>query len=243
MSSQPLPPSPSSSTDSPTTNDVQFLSNGYDELLKFQKKANDQLQRIESRLLDIESRVQKLSEAIDEALIYSYQYNLKLIGVPQVDKKESADQTTDLCLKIFKAIGANVNINDIDIAHRVPSRRTNTNIMATRANPARIDNPIVCKFTRRLAKNDVLSKKKNLKDITPSSLSVSIPVPGLRILIFRHLAPRIQILFNMTKEYKANHHYKYCWAKDSCVFLRKDDDSTIIKIECEDDLEALQYNS
>lgn len=106
-----------------------------------------------------------MSNAIDESLVHSYQYNLKIIGVPQVNGRETAAQTTELCLAIFKAIGANVNINDVDIAHQVPSRKSfneNPNGRAEQRNC-----PIICKFTRRLVENDVFEKRKNLNVLAP----------------------------------------------------------------------------
>ena len=54
---------------------------------------------------------------------YSYQYNIKLVGFPELYEHESANDTAKLCLEIFKAIGASeLTGQDIDIAHRVQSR-------------------------------------------------------------------------------------------------------------------------
>ena len=151
--------STTSPLDPPNSTDVQFLSNGFDYFSKFQEKARTQLKSMESKLIIIETNIQRLSDAIDESLIYSYQYNLKIVGVPQENKKETAEETTKLCLKIFKEIGANVSVNDIDIAHRVPLR---SNEEANNTIPRAKINPIICKFTRRLAKDDVFQKKKTL---------------------------------------------------------------------------------
>ena len=48
---------------------------------------------------------------------------MKIVGVPQTNEKERAEETTSLCLKIFKKIGVDVRETDIDIAHRIPSRK------------------------------------------------------------------------------------------------------------------------
>ena len=51
---------------------------------------------------------------------YSYQYNKKLVGFPELYEHESANDTAKLCLEIFKAIGAiELTGQDIDITHRV----------------------------------------------------------------------------------------------------------------------------
>ena len=53
---------------------------------------------------------------------YSYSYNIKLVGVPEVKQRKSAGDTLELCMRIFNKIGA--EIHPYDIAHRVPSRNT-----------------------------------------------------------------------------------------------------------------------
>ena len=51
---------------------------------------------------------------------YSYQYNIKLVGLPELYEHESANDTAKLCLEIFKAIGASeLTGQHIDITHRV----------------------------------------------------------------------------------------------------------------------------
>lgn len=75
--------------------------------------------KIKAKLKDITSQVEPVpnTKAIDDATTYSFQYNLKIVGVPQKNERETAEETTMLCLKIFSKIGVNVSENDIDIAH------------------------------------------------------------------------------------------------------------------------------
>ena len=54
---------------------------------------------------------------------------------------ESAFQTASLYINLFKATGIEISNQDIDIAHRIPTR------FATSG-----PRPIVCKFTRRFVK-------------------------------------------------------------------------------------------
>ena len=55
---------------------------------------------------------------------YSYSYNIKLVGVPEVKQRKSAGDTLELCMRIFNKIGAEIHPYDLDIAHRVPSCNT-----------------------------------------------------------------------------------------------------------------------
>ena len=89
-------------------------------------------------------------------LHYSYQYNLKIVGVPLVIENESAEDTANLCLKLFSALGNDISVYDIDIAHRVPQRNATID-NSRRKQP----NAIICK------KEERLGTKYWLRDATP----------------------------------------------------------------------------
>ena len=72
--------------------------------------------------LDLETKLDAISNAINEIEDYSYQFNIKLIGVPETSANESSRSTSSLYFKLFNDMGAKVTILDIDTAHRVPSR-------------------------------------------------------------------------------------------------------------------------
>ena len=97
---------------------VDFLCEDHHITKNFREDMSKELDNL-SRKLD------SLDAAIDDILKYSFQYNVKIIGFPEQDEHESAETTTQFCLKLIHAIGAEgVTKNDIDIAHRVNSRRT-----------------------------------------------------------------------------------------------------------------------
>ena len=70
-------------------------------------------------------------------------------------KRAKASDTVKKCLDIFSGIGASVKEFDIDTAHRVPTRRQNSRGGATGSSQ-----PIICKFTRCIAKEAVMAKRK-----------------------------------------------------------------------------------
>lgn len=45
-----------------------------------------------------------------------------MLGVHELEQRESAFDTTTLCVKLFNGMGFEINPQDIDIAHRVPNR-------------------------------------------------------------------------------------------------------------------------
>ena len=59
--------------------------------------------------------MEALTKAMDESIAYSYQQNLQKVGLPQKNERETAEETTSLCHKIFKKIGVDGNDTDIDM--------------------------------------------------------------------------------------------------------------------------------
>ena len=126
-------------------------------------------------------------------LKYSYQYNLKLLGVPQAEEKETAKQSVDICLKLLKEMGIKVSEIDIDVAHRIPNK--NKSIPA----------PIVYKLTRRLTKEAILQQKKEVNKIDLGRI-------GLKVNPEMHIADRCP-----TRERILDHDSELATAKFDCI--------------------------
>ena len=72
----------------PNTQDVQFLSDSYDALVKSESSLSKALENFSRRLDLLTVNVDRIDKAIDEMLNYSYQYNLKILGVPLISESE-----------------------------------------------------------------------------------------------------------------------------------------------------------
>ena len=117
----------------------------------------------------------------------------------------------------------NVSLSDVDIVHRVPSRvasnRTNT---------------IICKFVCRLAKKNVTASRRNVNGFSAVDLGFNSNTVVSHINLYNHLTPKLQDLLDSKNFKDAN--FKYCWAKNGFVFLRKTDNSTPLKLKSLEDL-------
>lgn len=120
------------------------------------QKTLSELKTITQRLDDISTKCEDIKEYIDCAKDYSYQFNVKIMGLPVMSESKSAEVTKNLCLRHFKHIGVkDISLMDIDIPHRVSPRR-----------PSNRPNPVVCRFVRRLAKNLVMACRKSVSKVT-----------------------------------------------------------------------------
>ena len=116
-------------------------------------------------------------------------------------------------------------MQDIDIAHRVLTRRESDG-----------PKPVICKFVRRLAKGKV---RKQAAEVNPTSIGLSADTKLRRVKIFDHLTPKKQKLLFEAKKLTERDHYRFFWAKNSVIYLKKDEGSRAIKITDVDCLQRL----
>ena len=101
--------------------------------------------------------------------------------------------------------------------------------------------PIVCKFTRRIARDHVLSKRREANNLEPEGFG--LPSGNeMKIQIYSHLTLRLQELLHLAKMFQAQEGYKFCWAKGTAIFLRKTESSKPIRLNTNEDLEQLQIH-
>ena len=169
-----------------TVQSLEFISKEYDDFERFRASAGKELKRLSAKLEELAVELNRFSRSIDEFQEYSYQYNVKIVDVPQTKPDESSAITSALCERLFKAMGSAVSIQDIDTAHRVPTRSTGN------GGPR----PIICRFIRRLSKNDVMNQRRNASRVDPSAVGLSDDASLSAVRIFDHLTPRMQkVLF------------------------------------------------
>ena len=116
-------------------------------------------------------------------------------------------------------MGAEVFLSGIDLAHRVPSRQQNV-----------APKPIIYKFVRRIAKASVMENRQSASQVNPSNIGLSADSVLDRVRIFDHLTPKKQHLLFEAKRFKEQNQYRFCWAKNSTIYLCKNEGSRPIKI-------------
>lgn len=90
---------------------VDVLSEKYDDMKGKKRSADENFKTFERKLKIIRRNV----ELIESLMTYSYQYNVKVFDVPQANHLETAEETVYICCKLFKEMGANISVQDIDI--------------------------------------------------------------------------------------------------------------------------------
>ena len=153
------------------------------------------------------------------------QYNIKIISLPESETYESASQTASLCINLFKAAGTEISNQDIDIAHRIPTRTATSGLR-----------PIVCKFTRRIVKGQVPNARNEACKVSANSIGLPSSCSLENVRPFDHLTPLLQQLLADSKKFQKRNGFKFCWAKNFIIYLRRTEDSRPIQIKCHNDL-------
>ena len=183
------------------------------------------LKQLWSRLNLLSSRVGKIGDSIEQLQRYSFQYNIKIIGLPKSETHESASQTASLCINLFKVAGIEISNQDIDIAHRIPTR------IATSG-----PRPIVCKFTTRIVKEQVMNARNEACKVSANSTELPSSCSLENVRLFDHLTPLLQQLLADSKKFQKRNGFKFCWAKNFIICLRRTEDFRPIQIKCHNDL-------
>lgn len=139
-----------------------------------------------------------IGKAVDDFQEYSYQYNLKIVGIPELNSRESASESSLHRLNLFNEIGAEVSPHDIDYAHRILTRTAN-------AGPR----PIIYRFTRRLVKENVMLRRKDACKTDPIMLGLTNQVSIEAVRIFDHRSPKMQQVLFDAKRFKEQHHFQF----------------------------------
>ena len=112
----------------PNEKDIQFPSDQCDDLLNSGTSLEEEIDKLSRKLDSLAKDVDRIDKAMDDILSYSYLYNPRIVGAPQIKENESAYGTTNLCLNMFIALGNDNSVLEIDMAHRVQEQgATNIN--------------------------------------------------------------------------------------------------------------------
>ena len=82
-------------------NTLQFYGKSYDDL---RQEVDKSLQQLWSHLNVLSKRVGEIGKSIELIQRYSYEYSVKIVGLPEIKASESASDTTTLCLSLFQAL-------------------------------------------------------------------------------------------------------------------------------------------
>ena len=183
------------------------------------KRQNTQLQE-EVKILN--NKIEKLDEIQDNLNQYQRKHNLELHGIPEKDDEDLENVVEELA----KELGIDdIDYNDIDIVHRLHSRKT--------------PRPIIVKFKSYDDKKNLYQARYKLKKWkNPNEEKLN---GATRIYINENLTPARKQLFNEVRKRAKQHRWYSVFTIDGKIFIKREKGQKNAKITKEADLEQYYF--
>ncbi|XP_052129407.1 uncharacterized protein LOC127750851 [Frankliniella occidentalis] len=188
-----------------TKSDIKLL---LDEIKGIKAIVEQRIEPLERRMDDMDDELLELKDISNKAIStanfnseYSRRNNLEIHGIPF----QAGEDVIDLVIKVASEIEVELNPDQIDVAHRLPTK--------SKAKPP----PIICKFVNRWKKEAIMKARIN-KVITAKNLGFESS--DLRVFINENLTPEKRILAMETRRFFNN---KGCtvWTSNGNIIVAK----------------------
>lgn len=204
------------------THIISEVVGGLKQTMSDLEQENKQLR---DKISVLERRVETLEIKDDKANQYSRKNCLRLSGVAESDN-ESMDS---LATNLFKELGVDVNLGEIDNMHRLARRKPSSPSSTESAGDASRPRDIIIKFATYRARQRVFTGRSNLRN------SKSFKGAYLNEELTKQ---RSSVYYNARKLVKAGR-IKSTWTTNG-IILVKDASERIYRCECMNDLAKFQ---
>uniref|UniRef100_A0ABM0MYG9 Uncharacterized protein LOC102805302 n=1 Tax=Saccoglossus kowalevskii TaxID=10224 RepID=A0ABM0MYG9_SACKO len=175
---------------------------------------------------ELKERVGGLEQEVPDLNQYHSRVNLEVSGISEtLNGEENTDSTV---LNILQKIEPEITANEIDITHRIGTRKSGT--MATRSEERQQPRPrhIIVRFTTRRRRNSIYDKRRKL--ISTRDLGYE---QNNNIYINENLTPAGRSLLGKTNAAKKRTGYKFMWTYNGRIYVKKSPDHNTIIINTE----------
>ena len=207
-------------------NQYDSLKAEYDKLIEVNTLQKEEISDLKSQAAALKTQEIKDSIKVDELKQYGRRQNLEIVGVPG---KEN-ENTNAIVLEVAKMLDVDIMSSHISTSHRL-SKKT----ASSRNNSG--SSPIIVRFTSRDIRNQIYVNRKKARFVDLKNFSV---YDTKNIFVNKNLTPIRKQLFWKTKQQVKNKSWKYIWTHNGNVFVKKDDNATIIAIKNELDLNLIK---
>lgn len=206
-------------------NSVQFMSAKYDVLVT----RNLELENLCDKLkLDNKRNLEEIKELKQNIKKNGKTFSEKKLEIHGIPYNQNED-LEDIIVKIGVNFDLNLKKEDIDEAFRI---QKNKNYKSSNNN----DTPVMVTFLRKKDRESFLSMRRRRSIFTDE---VNIHGKRSQIFINEHLTKESKELLWKAKKIKTEKNFKFLWIKNGNILLRKTENSEVIKINAEEDLEKL----
>lgn len=194
----------------------EFLSVKYDEYIIKNKMLEETCETLRKENGVLKKEVKELKERMDTNEYTLREKNIEIQGIPY-NKNEKLSETI---IEMGNNIGIHLKEEDIDHITRLRGRSDKPG-------------PIIVAFTKKESKEKFMSSRRNR---SLYAREIGFENSRNQIYINEDLTKQKKELLWKTRKIKKERNFKYVWCKQGNIFLRRDDNTEIIKISDEFDL-------
>lgn len=199
---------------------IAEFKNIKENLVKLQKKQEDQSQELKTITEDLHTIKQNL---LDSDFI--------ITGVPELVSEEIS--TIDTVTNILKNIKIKISEGDVKSCFRMRNKNNKSECP-----------PICVELFSKTLRAAIFIQQKKQGPVLLSSIDKSVNDADTRkIYIQSRLTPFHLELLRDSRKFKTDNNYKFVWFQNTDVLLKKSDSSRIIRIRSKADLLALESQS
>ena len=205
--------------------DYRRLKTHYNALKLANEKQTNQLDELMINSADLEKKSNSEAVKLDAIDQYSRRQNLEFLGIPVTANED----VIDIVVKLSKLVGVDITKSDISTAHRLRPKRHST-----------IGEPpaIIAQFINRNLRNLIYSKHTAAKFIPENDFPIS---KMKRLYINENLTQERKKLLWQIKQRMKQLEIKFLWTMNGKIYVRKDEDSTSVIIQNEEDLNKIEH--
>lgn len=212
------------------TDSYEFMSDAFDrfqeEITRLSgdsKHMKKQIERLQRNERDLVKRIQYLESTTAKAKQTDNGNHMIVTNVPKID---SAIDLKDFVVQIGRQVQMQVNKDDIIEVFQNENKKYNSH-------------PIILKMKTSDLKTKCMQFRREKNTINIKAIIPNAPETQTKVNFHHLIEKEFSDLLKKAKDIGRNKNYKYIWFKDSTVFARKEDNSTIIKIRDDKDLDKI----
>lgn len=184
------------------------------------KRDFDSLQK---KTLEEVDKITDLQGQLNKQQQWARMSNIEIVGLPETPK----ESPVDLALKIASHAGVLLQPAQVESVYRVQPMK-------------KIDGrpkPIVVRLQTKMLKDQIISGLRKTKGI--STRDIGLAGTNVRFFVNEHLTPYNKQLLNAAKSRAKDKSYKFVWVRNCNIFLRKNEESPVVTIGSEKDIQKI----
>lgn len=201
---------------------VEFTAKKYDEI-------NTKLVQIEKTKYEQQKYICQLEGKIEQLERQGRATSVEIRNIPK-NKTENRQYLTEKLLKMASVLNMPLVSTEIKNIFRI--------------NSAKPSPPIIVEFTTIQNKENILTSIKRYNRMnTGNRLNtghLNIEGTSVPIYISENLTAKTKRLFFLAREIASHLNYKYCWTSHGKIFLRKNEGSSLVNVNSEQDINSLK---